>query len=346
MTDQPPPQTPPPGWYPDPVTGTGHRYWNGFAWTDDHSTGPDGTGGGVQPVGEWLGETFRLVIDRIGHLFTLIVVVSLPTGLLAAYALYYGVRDVVVVFGQDALGNQTIDRVDGFSAASFAPAGLAMLLNLLASFILAAAVSRHIVFARTDRAESWSASLRGGAGRGFRVLGVSFLVGLIVAAGVIVLVIPALILPPLLIVIIPAMIVGGCWLWSRLTLATTGAAVAPKGVGSIKSSLELTQGLTMAIFGRLLLLLLIVIVIQLIGSFLTAPFAAGFGGASGIDPTTDELRMIDIFGGNAAVFGFQQVVGAIVGGLASSLYGAAMAVLYLDLGGPLDDEFRHAETSL
>ena len=49
--------------------------------------------------------------------------------------------------------------------------------------------------------------------------------------------------------------------------------------------------------------------------------------------------MIDIFGGNPAVFALQQLIGAMVGGFVAALYGAGMAILYLDLGGPLDEEF-------
>jgi hypothetical protein len=42
------PQTPPPGWYPDPEGGVGQRYWDGAIWTEHRTGQPPATA--VQPV--------------------------------------------------------------------------------------------------------------------------------------------------------------------------------------------------------------------------------------------------------------------------------------------------------
>lgn len=324
----PGPQGPQEGWYPDPVTGTGHRYWNGFAWTDEHSLDPGGTGGGIQPVGSWFSESMSLVFGRSFDLFRLIVVLILPSGIISGLLTYYTVRDARILFTYDS--DEVISDLsfDGFNGALAALAGFGFVVNLLASFVLAAAVSRLVVFARIDRAEQWTSSLAGGLRRSPRVLGVSLLTGL----GAVMLLISTALFWPLLVLTIPLLVV----FIVRLSLATTSAAVAPKGTGAIANSIRLTKTFSWPIFGRLVLMLLVIVGTQLVVGLVSAPFAGDGATFQNGDP---ELRLIDLLGGNLAVFIFQQIVGGIIGGFTSAFYGAGMAVLYLDRGGELDEEF-------
>ncbi len=329
MTDLPQnSESPEEGWYPDPVTGTGHRYWNGFAWTDEHSLDPGGTGGGIQPVGPWFSESVRLVLDRSFDLFKLIAVLVLPTGLLSGILLYLAVRDARVLFTYDQNDVITDIGFDGFRGGMFTWAVFAFLLNLLASFVLAAAVSRQVVFARTDRPEAWTQSLVGGLKRSPRVLGVSLLLGL----GLFLLLFFTVLFWPLLLITVPLAV----FFVVRLALATTSAAVAPKSTGAVANSIRLTSTFAWAILGRLLLMLFVVFAAQLVIGMIAAPFGGGSATFQNGDP---ELPLGDFFGGNLGVYGFQQVVGGLVSGFASALYGAGMAVLYLDRGGELDEEF-------
>jgi hypothetical protein len=329
---------PEPGWYPDPVTGTGHRYWNGVAWTDDHSAdaGADADVGGLQSVGPWLSETFRLVFGRVGHLFVLIVLLTVPAGLLTGAILYSTFSDGVLLIETDANDVTTGFDVTGIDGSDGLIAALTVFLNRVAGVVLAAAVSRHIVFARTDRAESWSSSLLGGAKRTPRVLGVALLLVVVFALGVVVLLVGPILFPFLYIVTIPAFVVGGLWVWARLTLATTAAAVAPNGVGSIANSLKLSKGLVPPLIGRLLLLVVITLAVQFIASVATAPFASG-----SIEAGATEMAFRDIMGGNPYSYALQQVIGAIASGFSAALFGAGMALIYLDLGGQLHGEFAH-----
>lgn len=329
MTDLPHnAESPEPGWYPDPVTGTGHRYWNGVAWTDEHSLDPGGTGGGIQPVGPWFSESMKLVVDRSFDLFRLIVVLVLPAGLLSGLLIYFALEDARLLFTYDANEAVTGVEFDGFEGGIMVWAFLAFLLNLLASFVLAGAVSRQAVFARTDRPEPWTSSLMGGLKRSPRVLGVSLLLGL----GLVLLLLFTVLFWPLLFITLPLAVLFVV----RLALATTSAAVAPKSTGAIANSIRLTSTFAWAILGRLMLMILVVFALQLVVGLVTAPFS---GGGATFENGDTELRLIDLIGGNLAVFGFQQVVGGVVSGFASAFYGAGMAVLYLDRGGELDEEF-------
>ena len=282
-----------------------------------------------------MGETFRLVIDRGGQLLTLVVVLALPTALAAAAALYYGLRDVVLIIDE----TDNIFEVQGFEATSAVVMAVAVLVNVLASFVLSAAVARHAVFARTDRAERWNESLQGGLRRAPRVLGVTILVALAYVLPVAVLIGISIPMPALLLITLPAIIVGTLWFWVRMTFATTAAAVAPRERASMSVSLRLSKGVFGALLGRLCLLVLVVIGAQLASTVITAPLAAWSGNPTPIAAGDTEIRMIDLFGGNAFIFGLQQVIGSLVGGFVACLYGAGMAILYLDLGGPLDEEY-------
>lgn len=329
MTDFPQnSESPEEGWYPDPVTGTGHRYWNGFAWTDEHSLDPGGTGGGIQPVGPWFGESMRLVLDRSFDLFKLIAVLILPSGLLSGILIYFAIRDARVLFSYDSDDVITDVGFDGFNSGIAIWAVLAFLLNLLASFVLAAAVSRQVVFARTDRPEPWTQSLVGGLKRSPRVLGVSILLGL----GLFLLLFFTALFWPLILITMPLAV----FFIVRLSLATTSAAVAPVSTGAVANSIRLTSTFAWAILGRLLLMLLVVFAAQLVIGMVSAPFTGGGATFENGDP---ELALGDIFGSNLGVLGFQQIVGGLVSGFASAFYGAGMAVLYLDRGGELDEEF-------
>ena len=51
-------------------------------------------GNDLRDVGDWLNVTFRIVKERAGHLFTLVVALSLPVGLIVSYALWRVFRDM------------------------------------------------------------------------------------------------------------------------------------------------------------------------------------------------------------------------------------------------------------
>jgi hypothetical protein len=55
------PQSPVPGWYPDPDVGSGLRYWDGQRWTEQRACGAGGISNGTRPP-RTLGVAFLLAV--------------------------------------------------------------------------------------------------------------------------------------------------------------------------------------------------------------------------------------------------------------------------------------------
>ncbi|MEL6983780.1 MAG: DUF2510 domain-containing protein, partial [Actinomycetota bacterium] len=181
MSAPPPPSGPPAGWYVDPVSGAGYRWWDGSAWTDavsgpepsqaDHSSGNDGPDpsaltGAPDPVGSidhLLSDTVRLATSRFGHLLPVILVFVLSLGLASSVALWFGLRDTIVTFDETATEPPIIDY--GGSAGALWIYLALLPLSLLGGAILQATTARQVWAAQAERAEPWTASLAGVARR-------------------------------------------------------------------------------------------------------------------------------------------------------------------------------------
>lgn len=338
------PNTPPAGWYPDPVTGVGLRWWDGVAWTDQTNIGippaPPGDAGGLSSAGAWMGATFRLVMKRAGHLFPLVVLLSVIPGIAVAIALYAALKDLALVV-LPSFQSTEVDSIDieGFDAGRMVPVGIAVVISVIGALLLSTAATLQFAKAAASEPERWDQSLRRALGRSPRVLGISLLTGLIFLGGLLVFVLLAVavatIFAPLLLLLLPVGFVFLVWLGLRLTFATTAAALAPRGVGSIRQSFRLTSGRLWWLLGRLCLLLLCFVGLQFAGSLATAPFSA-FVGPSPADLEGSRVELIDLMGGSLPLFAFGQLVSLLVGGCVTALSSAGLVLLYRGSGGEIE----------
>lgn len=334
MTDQPF-ESPQPGWYADPVTGTGYRWWNGTAWTDTLSATVDGAGGGLGGVGDWLTETFRLLTRRAGHIFTMIAILVLPSSLLSVLALWQLIGDARITGLNDSDGPEFI----GFDTSGLVGLGFSVVLQSVTTVWLAASVARHAERARAEDPEPWSASMIGGLARLPRALGSGLLyVVILTVALVVVSVVIGLVgasLPILLIVAIPAAVVAMLAVWIRFGFAITSASVAPRGVWGVTTSWRISDGHTFALMGRYVLLFLIATTLSFGSLTVTGPIAA-LSGTEPIEAGADEIAVSQLLGDNPAGFAASQLVSSLFQGVVLALFATASLVLYRRLNGPVE----------
>ncbi len=342
MSDSPPPPGPPPGWYADPTTGHGFRWWDGQSWTEQTSEtadlAADGSPlNGLQPVGEWMSEVFRIVASRAGHLFPMIVLLMVPVGLANGMSLWLSFREAVMTTNSET-GEVSFSNPGG-SAANYGLVFATFILVILATVFLSISVARQaLVAVDGEEAEPWSASMLHGLSRLARAIGVVIAVLGALFGLYVVMVFTAAISPALLLLTFPAWVVGSFWLGTRLSLGHMAAAVAPRGVKSLSTSWELTRGHFWTVFGRMLLLALIGAATSLVAGLISAPFTSLVGGGSDatFEPGAEQLRFGDLLGDNPAVFAIGQLFNALGNGAATVIWAVGLVLMYRNLSGPTE----------
>ena len=347
-----PGNSPAPGWYEDPEQPTMLRWWDGGRWTNDirpmdntQATGPGNNQSGVRPVGDWLTETFRLLVNNAGSIFTLIVVLVLPGSLLSSLGVWTTLRDVVITFATE--GDQLEFDVDGFNDPLLL--GLSLGANFFFTLLFNVAVVRLALANRFEPLADWSTSLRSAVGRFPAVLGWTLVgLALFVAVAVVVIVgiaIFATISPILgvlmgivLVVLIPL------FLFARYSMIFSSPMAGAKGARSPMEVHRIGRGRTMAMLGRCLLLALVAFVANLAGSAITGPISSA-GGTQPFDPELQVIRFVDLVGTNMGLFMLLQLVVAIVGAIAVLIWHVGMTVMFEDLGGKLDPEIRETAST-
>ena len=347
--DQPPTNEPTATGPLQPATGVGLRWWDGATWTDHTNraglssplvveTPNRSIGGGLSPVGEWFSSLFRLSAFLAGQLFPLVVLLSLLPGIPVAFLTYVAFKDVTLVIDQDEqTGVVNEFSIDGFEASRLIPVIGLTLVSYLVGLVLATAAILQIERASANAPQRWDESLRQALRRFPRVLGVTLLVGLVLLAvsalAVVANVAVGTVAPVALLLSLPATVFVVVWAAIRLSLATTNATLAPKGISSIPESLRLTAGRSWPLFGRFLLLFLVLAGVQLVSRLATAPVTAVLGPDTPDFTTASETPLIDLMGGSLFLFLFTQLVGILAGGVATALLSAGLVGLYRDLGG-------------
>lgn len=333
----PPSAGPPPGWYPDPHGSPGYRWWNGVAWTDDRSTGATAGAeeGNLPPVGDLLSETFRILGQRVGHLFTLAILLLLLPAVLswaATYAAFDG-----VVFEDGAW--------TGSSPGWIALAVLSTVVFAVAYAAFSAALVRHALAALAGSPEPWSSSAAGGLRRTPRVIGAGLAVwGATLVAVALLVALAALVGPFGVILVLVAIPVGLVFVWTRATLVLVAAAGGPRRTSSIAASWRLTKGRFWAVLARLLLLALLWVALQTGSSIVTGP-VAGMASAAPedaivIDEETGELERLDLDGlipDNLGVIGFTTVAATLILAASRAVTVIGRTSLYRSAGGAIDE---------
>ncbi len=327
----PPPNLPPPGWYQDPEGHPGLRWWDGSTWTQDRTAAAvhEAPGNNLRDVGDWLSFTFRVVKERAGHLFTLVVALSLPVGLLVSFAVWRIFRQIS--FDLDT-NNADFD-FNGPSALEWMFGGAVLVASLVFSMALYGAMQRQTMAAVLERPEPWSKSLTEGLAKAPKLLGNYFLLVLAAMALVIAISVLTAVVPFLGILGFIGLFFMLFVAIARLFLFMPSATCSPAGTPTIKTTLALSKNYAMPMLGRALLLFLILIGISVAGSVITGPFSAG---VAEIDPNSTRFNFVDLFGDNYAQFALVQVLSSLINGIGIAVIAAGTSVVYKDRDGPLD----------
>lgn len=362
-------QSPEAGWYPNPEAAHEVRWWDGEQWTDHVErnpmavpasppppAGPPGTPQYVigpqplapknRPVGEWLNETFSLIGARIGHIFTLAVVLGLVPNLVHAAALYTTFREATLFLP----ANNGEPTFEGVTSTGLLTITATMIITMLLGLVLWAAICRQIQLERTGEPEVWSASIGPAFARALRVFGVQLGMWLLFIIGLAVMIFLSYAVDPgTLLVTIPLFIVGVIYLGVRLSLAVTAATVAPRGVSSFTNSFSLTKGRFGMMVGRVVVLSILLLMGSLILSVLTQVVLGAFQGGGLADPiimdslVDQTIEWETFFGSNPAAFFLTTVLSGLGNSLLLGLVLGGLVVLYGDLGGEIADDLQQSD---
>lgn len=350
---------PEPGWYQDPSQPGSHRWWDGAGWTDQVLSNV-AVGNGLSSPGDWFAEAVRLARARAGHLFTIVVLISLPATIVAGLLTWLAIDGVALEnFGPDADG---LPRAVGFTGVGALYGLGSILVTAIASalaigamthqissneaadaaeraFVGGQAPSAHDQYGRDDDAVvvdtcPWSDSIGFVLRRPLRVLG-AFLgpVVAIVSLWFVTLILAVIV--PALAILFLGVVVASVLIVVRFSLGMTAAAIGPREDNSLKVSSRLTTGIVGSVLGRLALLVLAAFTVQIFSAFLTAPITSAFGN-EGLQPGVTEIALRELVGGNPAAYLAGRVVGSIVSGMTLALIAAGLFIVYRDRRGSLD----------
>jgi len=328
------------------------RWWDGGQWSFDvrpvDAATPSGqapSAGSLRPVGDWMTETFRLIVNNAGALLTLAVILIVPASLVAAIGTWYGIRDLVFSIDEDAVGNPfSFEGTGGLPLVA-----AALVINLILTVVYSIGGTRLAMSSRFGNKMGWSEALSSGFSRilpvfGWSIVGVALfmvalavMVGITAVAGV---VNPGLGIPVGLVLFV----VGGLALYGRYSMILSSPIVAAKGSRNPRTVHRITMGSTWGLIGRVCLLLLITTAASFAGSALSSPLAS-IGGTQPIEQGDNVIRFTDLLGGNVGIFMLVQLMSAIVGALTVLLWHVGQSTLFEDLGGEIDPVLRSSADS-
>jgi len=324
----PQPNLPPADWYPDPENPGKLRYWDGAVWTEHRHT----EGATTPDIDHFFKRTFAVLGARWKPLAMIIAVLGLPTALIGTLGLAWLVQDWVITFNDAADTAGDVADFEGFEVANLVLAGVMLLALIVLSFWQAAALAHQLHDGHQQlepgAGASWATSLRIGLRRMWPLIGLSFAIGLGIFIAVMIAVAAGVAFPPLLIIVVPAVLVLAVWVWVK-TVFIPISVVAPKtGEGSLQASANVSRTRFGAIFGRVLLLAILSAVLNLVGNI----FGSAFGGQQNFDNsqfgTDDPLVVADFFPSVAASIPLSLVTW-LFNGIAIAVYFSGLAMLFV-----------------
>ncbi len=350
--------TAPPGWHPDPWQPGAMRWWSGSEWTELTSAGGAAPGPissrGLSDVGEWFGTLFRTIINRAGHIFTLLMVTLLPANLVALLVAWMSIRDITITDAnisteQCPTGFNEIEcalevDIGGWDNSWIIPIALALIFFFFMYLLFNLAVAHQVHEALDEPAVPWVTSLSAATRALPRYLGYGLLILVALMVWLFAVTFAAALGgAALFIIAVIASIALAVLAWIKLSFFTVAAAVAPNGTSPLKASIAVSSdGRFGAVALRLFLLALSGIALSLGSQVISVPVSAIVGSGLNQDLLTDltddddspaAFRVGDLVD-NPAALGISIVLGLLVQAAGTGLQGSGAAVIYRDAGGP------------
>jgi hypothetical protein len=351
----PAPQPEPPAWQPPAGTQPGPgQAWSGWTGGPTPSGGQPGWASTPPPSAGWrtpdvkpgvvplrplgAGEIVDGAITTVRRnpvatlgLAAIVGVATTLVGVAASWAIRDQQSDLV---DPDASVDEALDAI-GAVLPVFALEGLAIWLSMtILTGLLTVVVGQAVIGKQLTISEAWSRARP----RMWRLIGLTLVYSLIVAAASIGVVLVATVLGTaigggggaLLVVLgLLGAVVLGVWLWTRYALATPSlmleseshhTGLRPVRIGrSLSRSATLVRGSWWRTFG---ILVLIMIIYVIVGWAVNIPFQLLAGAA-----LTDPAAMVDIGFGALVVMSIGQVISTAI---ATPFYAAAIVLLYID----------------
>jgi len=340
-------------WYPDPHDAEQLRYWDGTTWTE-HVHVPEAVppppngqppfaqppptrqsspyrGRGVNDIGEWIRESFKMAVKKLLPCVGLLAIGVLPWIAVAAFA-------IPAISGM-RIANDRLEGFGGTNAALLGVAGLLAIVAMLWGAVVYLAVYFVLHEGHRGRSVGISQSLAVGRRRLGRLLVTYLMMAAIVVAalavlGGIVAVLLATVSDAVIVLIVALYVIlfpVSFWLQVKLAFIPIAAAVAPAGTGLIRLSMRLSNDQFWPVFGRILLL-------GVLASAAMVPIQIMFAAASAYVADAvdaDGSAAVTSAGFVVAAMLFAAVVAAAM--LVMQLFVASgMTRMYRDLGGPAE----------
>ena len=343
----PPPSLPSPGWYADPTQPGKHRWWDGSQWGDKFIDSPNSSGNrSNETVGGWLGRSFTVGRERIGHFLTIFVVILLPGALISQVLLLASLKGISISMEIiDEVGSQEIllhKQLPESLALPIGMFGVSLVISTFSAMLALIAFMHQGNAAVTESPVVWSASVYAAIGRIGRLLVVMFvyLGSQIVHAGAFFLV---TVTDPrwlwLLVITVPLHI----WAAIRFSMTYVACILVGEGKPWIRPTWGITRGRVWMMIGRYLLLGLVSFGFSIAANLLSFPFAGGMATNNAVQSDSTIVPLFDFSELNPVTFILQGVISNLASGASMVIAAVGMVLIYRSLGGDVggtsnDDE--------